>query len=209
MKRILGLVLALFVLVPVVIGADVPASVYDFTLNRIDGTRESLATYRGQVLLLVNVASRCGNTPQYAGLESLYAQYRDQGFVVLGFPANDFGGQEPGSNAQIADYCRATWAVDFPMFEKISVRGDKKHPLYAYLTAQPAPLGGEIEWNFQKFLIGRDGRVAERFSPGTQPLDADLVASLEKLLAVRSASEAAPRLAHRADAVRDGQRVRP
>lgn len=190
MKRLLGLLVALFVLAPLPIEADVPGSVYDFTLNRIDGTRESLATYRGRVLLLVNVASQCGNTPQYAGLESLYARYRARGFVVLGFPANDFGSQEPGSNAEIADYCRATWGVDFPMFEKISVRGEEKHPLYAYLTSQPEPVGGEIEWNFQKFLVGRDGRVSGRFSPSTQPLDADLVASIEKLLSRRPGSDA-------------------
>lgn len=190
MQKLSTLVLALFVLAPLPLEAVAPGSVYDFTLNRIDGKQESLATYRGQVLLLVNVASRCGNTPQYAGLESLYAKYRDQGFVVLGFPANDFGGQEPGSNEQIAEYCRATWSVDFPMFEKISVRGDDTHPLYAYLTSRPDPIGGEIEWNFQKFLVARDGRVAERISPGTEPLDPDLVASIEKLLATKPVSRA-------------------
>ncbi len=171
------------------LGASQPASLYDFSLNRIDGSKESLSTYRGKVLMIVNVASKCGNTPQYEGLESLFKKYRDQGFVVLGFPANDFGGQEPGSNAQIASYCRATWSVDFPMFEKISVTGDDAHPLYEFLTSRPDPIGGEIEWNFQKFLVGRDGQIVERISPQTQPLDSGLVERIQKLLATKPVSQ--------------------
>ena len=163
--------------------ASSPDSVYDFELNRIDGRAESLSTYRGQVLLLVNVASKCGFTPQYEGLEALYDKYRDQGLVVLGFPANNFGAQEPGTNGEIAEFCRATWSVEFPMFEKISVKGEGQHPLYAFITSQPAPIGGEIEWNFQKFLVDRDGRLVERFSPRTKPLDPAVVSRVESLLA--------------------------
>jgi glutathione peroxidase len=165
------------------LGAGSPDSVYEFSLPRIDGKPESLSAYRGKVLMLVNVASKCGNTPQYEGLESLYEEYRDRGFVVLGFPANDFGRQEPGTNEEIAEYCRATWGVEFPMFEKISVRGEDQHPLYAFLTSQPAPIGGEIRWNFQKFLVDREGRVVERIAPGTQPRDAEVVRRIEALLA--------------------------
>ncbi len=179
------LVLALLGAVGFQLGADPANSIYDFSPNRIDGSRESLATYRGKVLMIVNVASKCGNTPQYEGLESLYEKYGEQGFVILGFPANDFGGQEPGSDAEIASYCRATWGVEFPMFEKISVTGEDAHPLYAFLTSRPTPIGGEIEWNFQKFLVGRDGRIVERFSPHTQPFDPRLVEKIEALLATQ------------------------
>ena len=184
MQRLLGL--GLVGVMALQLGASQPGSVYDFSLNRIDGSKESLSTYRGKVLMIVNVASQCGNTPQYEGLESLFKKYRDQGFVVLGFPANDFGGQEPGSNAQIASYCRATWSVDFPMFEKISVTGDDAHPLYEFLTSRPDPIGGEIEWNFQKFLVGRDGQVVERISPHTEPLDSGLVETIQKLLSTKA-----------------------
>ena len=159
-----------------------PASVLDFTLARIDGTPEHLAAYQGQVVMLVNVASKCGFTPQYEGLEALYSRYRERGFVVLGFPANDFRGQEPGTNQEIAEYCRATWAVDFPMFEKIHVKGPDQHPLYAWITSRPAPIGGEIEWNFQKFLVDRQGKLVERISPRTDPQAPEVVDRIEALL---------------------------
>lgn len=188
MRILLGL--GLVIAVALQLGATSADSIYGFALNRIDGSKESLSTYRGKVLMIVNVASKCGNTPQYAELESLYEKYREQGLVVLGFPANDFGGQEPGSNAEIASYCRATWSVDFPMFEKISVRGEDAHPLYEFLTSRPDPIGGEIEWNFQKFLVGRDGRIVERISPHTRPLDSDLVERIEQLLSTKPASHA-------------------
>ncbi len=155
-----------------------------FTMNRIDGTPEALDRYHGQVVMLVNVASRCGFTPQYDGLEQLYERYRDRGFVVLGFPSNDFAGQEPGTNAEIAEFCRATWSVKFPMFEKIHVRGAQQHPLYTYLTTQTqTAVRGEIEWNFQKFLIDRHGQVVERITPRTDPLSATVVERIETLLA--------------------------
>jgi len=163
--------------------ADEEGSVLDYTLNLIDGTPQPLAEYRGQVLLLVNVASRCGLTPQYEALEALYERYRARGFVVLGFPANDFAGQEPGADAQIAEFCRSTYGVRFPMFSKISVKGDAKHPLYRELTSLPAPLGGEVQWNFQKYLVDRRGRVVAKFDPRTPPDDSALVAKLESLLA--------------------------
>lgn len=158
-------------------------TLYDFSLPRIDGQPESLSAYRGQVLLIVNVASKCGFTPQYEGLEALYDRYRERGFAVLGFPANDFLGQEPGTNEEIAEFCRATWSVEFPMFAKISVKGEGKHPLYRFLTSRPAPIGGEIEWNFQKFLVDREGRIVERFAPATRPEDPRLVGRIEALLA--------------------------
>lgn len=167
--------------------ASSPQTLYDFALERIDGRPESLSAYRGQVLLIVNVASKCGFTPQYEGLEALYDRYRERGFAVLGFPANDFLGQEPGTNEEIAEFCRATWSVEFPMFAKISVKGEQKHPLYRFLTSRPAPIGGEIEWNFQKFLVDREGRIVERFAPATRPEHPRVVGRIESLLAAGGA----------------------
>ncbi|MGQ5523801.1 glutathione peroxidase [Chitinimonas sp. PSY-7] len=147
------------------------ASIYDFSANRLDGSPQSLADYRGQVVLVVNTASECGFTPQYAGLQSLYAQYKDKGFVVLGFPCNQFGGQEPGDSAQIGTFCEKNYGVAFPMFAKIDVNGDEAHPLYGYLkSSAKGVLGTEaIKWNFTKFLVGRDGQVTDRFAPTTKP----------------------------------------
>lgn len=160
----------------------VSAYVLDFEMNRLDGRTEPLAAYRGQVLLLVNVASKCGLTPQYEGLEALYERYRERGFAVLGFPANDFAGQEPGTDSEIATFCRATYGVEFPMFSKITVKGAGQHPLYRKLTGLPEPIGGEVEWNFQKYLVDRSGQVVARFVPRTAPDDPALVAQLEALL---------------------------
>lgn len=156
-------------------------SALDFTVNDIDGHTVDLSKYRGQVVLMVNVASKCGNTPQYEGLEAIYQKYKDQGFVILGFPANNFGHQEPGTNEQIKEFCKSTYDVKFPMFSKISVKGDDIAPLYQYLIQLPtAPQpAGDITWNFEKFLIGRDGRVIARFSPKTQPNDPKLVQAVE------------------------------
>jgi glutathione peroxidase len=158
------------------------ASVLDFTMKRLDGTEQKLGDYRGQVLLLVNVASKCGLTPQYDGLEALYEKYRARGFAVLGFPANDFAGQEPGSDGEIASFCRSTYGVQFPMFSKITVKGESRHPLYRKLTSLPAPLGGEVQWNFQKYLVDRRGEVVAKFDPRTAPGDPGLVAKIEELL---------------------------
>jgi glutathione peroxidase len=164
-------------------GARDATSLYDFSLPRIDGTPQTLGDYRGQVLLIVNVASKCGYTPQYEGLEALYRRYRERGFAVLGFPANDFRGQEPGTNAEIAEFCRATYDVRFPMFAKLHVTGAEMHPLYALLTGLPTPVGGPVEWNFQKYLVSRRGEVVAKFAPRTVPDDPALVARLETLLA--------------------------
>jgi glutathione peroxidase len=155
----------------------------DIPLKTIAGADASLADHAGKVLLIVNVASRCGLTPQYEGLEALYRKYRDRGFAVLGFPANDFGAQEPGSNDEIAAFCTTNFGVDFPMFAKISVKGPDKHPLYAALIGQSATPDAEIAWNFEKFLLGRDGTLLRRFSPRTTPDDAELVAAIEGALA--------------------------
>jgi glutathione peroxidase len=163
--------------------AAAPAGILAHDMNRLDGTPASLSTYGGQVILIVNTASKCGLTPQYAGLEALYRSRKDQGFVVLGFPANDFRGQEPLSNAEIATFCTGTYDVTFPMFEKIVVTGDDAHPLYKELTALPAPAGGAPSWNFTKYLVDRHGRVLQRFDPRTAPDDPALLAAIDQALA--------------------------
>ncbi len=162
-------------------------SIYDFAVQRIDGTATKLAAYQGQVLLIVNVASRCGFTGQYAGLQKLYDTYKDRGLVVLGFPANNFLGQEPGTNAEIAQFCSAKYHVTFPMFEKIAVAGRDMHPLYKYLTDKKTDpdFSGKITWNFNKFLIGRDGRIVARFGSRTEPEHKDVAAAIEKALAAK------------------------
>ena len=158
-------------------------SVYNFTLPSIDGEPTSLSNYKGKVILLVNVASRCGFTPQYSALESLYEKYKDQGFVILGFPANNFGGQEPGTNAEIKSFCTLKYNVSFPMFAKVSVKGADCTPLYQYLTHQANPnLAGDIKWNFTKFLVDRNGNVVARFESPVKPDSPEVVAALEKLL---------------------------
>ena len=157
-------------------------SVYDFSAKTLDGQDRSLADYRGQVLLIVNTASKCGFTPQYEGLEALYRDYKDRGFTVLAFPCNQFGAQEPGNAEEIASFCSLTYDVTFPVLAKIDVNGPSAHPLYAYLKhEQKGVLGTEgIKWNFTKFLIGRDGEVVERFAPTTKPEDLKL--AVEALL---------------------------
>jgi glutathione peroxidase len=154
----------------------------DLTMKRLDGSEQSLSDYRGKVLMLVNVASYCGNTPQYEGLQDLYERYRSRGFEVLGFPANNFGAQEPGTDAEIARFCETNYGVTFPMFSKISVKGADMHPLYAELTSQPAPVGGPVTWNFQKYLVDRDGNVVAKISPETDPDSPSVVTKLEELL---------------------------
>jgi len=179
-------------------------AIQDISVKTITGGEDSLANHAGKVLLVVNVASKCGLTPQYEGLEKLYADYRDKGFEVLGFPANNFREQEPGTDAEIADFCKLTYDVDFPMFSKISVAGEDKHPLYAALTeAQPhahSSSGGgmrtrlegfgietnpepEVLWNFEKFLVNREGDVVGRFAPDTAPNDPAMVEAIEQALA--------------------------
>ncbi|WP_067929516.1 glutathione peroxidase [Alicyclobacillus shizuokensis] len=159
-------------------------SVYDFTVERIDGTPQSLSDYRGKVLLIVNVASRCGFTPQYEGLQALYEAHQKEGLEILGFPCNQFGGQEPGTNDEILQFCQTNYRVSFPMFAKIEVNGKNAHPLYQYLKEQAKGAMGieAIKWNFTKFLVGRDGSVVRRYAPNTTPhdLEPDVVAELEK-----------------------------
>ena len=149
--------------------------IHDLSARTIDGTEKSLADYAGQVLLIVNVASKCGFTPQYTGLEALYGKYRAQGFAVLGFPCDQFGHQEPGDEAAIREFCSLNYSVSFPLFARIEVNGSGTHPLYRLLkSAQPGLLGTEaIKWNFTKFLVGRDGNVVRRYSPTDKPEDLD------------------------------------
>lgn len=157
------------------------ASVHEFTLPNIDGSEQSLSAYRGKVLLLVNVASRCGLTPQYKGLEALYQQFQARGFEVLGFPANNFAGQEPGTNAEIKQFCALRYDVKFPLFGKISVKGADQHPLYQHLTKE-SPFPGDVEWNFGKFLVGKDGKVIARFSPQTDPESPEIQQAITRAL---------------------------
>lgn len=167
-----------------------PRFVLDQTMARLDGTKEQLGKYKGRVILIVNTASRCGLTPQYEGLEALYRKHKDEGFVILGFPANDFGKQEPGTNLEIAQFCEENYKVSFPMFSKITVLGKDKHPLYKRLTAQPEPIGGEPRWNFTKFLVDHEGRVVARFEPRVAPDDPRLVAQIETMLEAMPAPHA-------------------
>ena len=157
----------------------------DIPLTKLDGSAANLADYAGQTLLIVNVASECGYTRQYEGLEKLYEQYVDRGFAVLGFPCNQFGEQEPGTAEEIQEFCSNTWGVTFPLFEKIDVNGAHRHPLYAALSETPDADGnaGDIEWNFEKFLVSRDGTVARRWRKKTEPDDPALVEAVEKDLA--------------------------
>ena len=159
-------------------------TVYDFTLNSIEGQATPLASFKGKLVLLVNVASRCGFTPQYAGLEALYEKYKDRGFVIVGIPANNFGAQEPGSNQEIKTFCTSKYHVTFPMMAKVSVKGSDITPLYAFLTdkAVNPKTGGDIGWNFTKFLIGPDGKVIARFDSEVEPDSKDLTSTIEKAL---------------------------
>lgn len=164
-------------------GEHVPiaSSVHGFTLTDITGKPHPLAQYQGKVLLIVNVASKCGYTGQYAALQALYEKYRERGLVIIGVPANDFLWQESGSNEQIAQFCSTTYGVTFPMMAKVAVTGDERDPLYWYLTRDSAR-PGKIGWNFTKFLIGRDGTVVERFGPSTEPDAPEVVVALEQVL---------------------------
>jgi len=166
------------------VGRGKTKSVYDFTLKDSKGRDVKLEEFRGRVVLLVNVASKCGYTPQYDGLQKIYERYKDQGFTVLGFPANNFGAQEPGTNEEIQEFCRINYGVTFPVFSKISVKGDDKHPLYKYLTERETnpDFAGEIKWNFNKFLVGRDGRILARFDSADKPEDAKVTQAIEHAL---------------------------
>ena len=164
--------------------ADRPKSIYDFTVTDIDGKPVSLGDYRGNAVLIVNVASRCGFTPQYEGLQTLYERYREKGLVILGFPANNFLGQEPGSDEAIKSFCTLNYGVTFPMFSKISVKGRDIHPLYRYLTdkKQNPEFGGSISWNFNKFLVDKTGSIAGRFKSKDAPLSQTVIGAVEEAL---------------------------
>lgn len=157
-------------------------NIYEFSAKTIDGTEKSLGDYRGKVLLVVNVASECGLTPQYRGLEELHEKYASKGLAILGFPANEFGAQEPGSDTQIQQFCRTHYGVKFDMFSKVVVKGAGIHPLFAFLTGKDTnpEYGGEIKWNFNKFLIGRDGNIVGRFEPKVEPTSSEVIAAIEK-----------------------------
>ncbi|NTV80741.1 MAG: glutathione peroxidase [Candidatus Aminicenantes bacterium] len=184
MKRTVFALTLLLSLSGASVRAGAETSIYSFTMNDIDGKPVALENFKGKVLLVVNTASRCGLTPQYEGLQALYEKYRDQGLVILGFPANNFRGQEPGSNEEIKEFCSTKYGVTFPMFSKISVLGDDIHPLYKYLTsgAGKAELAGDLTWNFEKFLFDRSGRLTARFAPRTKPDSEEVVRSIEDLL---------------------------
>jgi glutathione peroxidase len=159
------------------------SGIYSFTLNSIDGQPAPLADYKGKVVLLVNVASKCGFTPQYSALEATYEKYKSQGFVILGFPANNFGAQEPGTNEEIKTFCSRKYNVTFPMYAKISVKGEDQAPLYSYLTKDTGPgMVGDIKWNFTKFLVDRNGNVVQRFESAVTPDSPEVVAAIEKQL---------------------------
>lgn len=159
-------------------------SVYDYTLNSIDGQPAPFAAYKGKVLMVVNVASRCGYTPQYSALESVYQKYKDKGFVIVGVPANNFGAQEPGTDAEIKTFCTRKYNVQFPMLSKVSVKGSDTTPLYQYLTDTKAnpKTGGEIKWNFTKFLVDRQGSIVARFEPEVTPDSPQVVSAIEQAL---------------------------
>lgn len=161
-----------------------PANPYvlGYTMKDIDGKDVDLSQYKGKVILFVNVASKCGYTPQYLGLEKLYKEKAAKGFVILGFPANNFGEQEPGSDAEIKSFCSSKYNVTFPMFSKISVRGEDAHPLYKQIAAQPKPIGGDPQWNFTKYLIDKNGNVVGRFDPKVKPDDATMNRRIDELL---------------------------
>jgi glutathione peroxidase len=159
-------------------------SVYNFTLKSIDGKPVSLSAYHGKVLMLVNVASKCGFTPQYSALESVYEKYKDKGLVIVGIPANNFGGQEPGTDEEIKKFCSTKYNVSFPMMAKVSVKGDDKTPLYVFLTDKSTDpqFGGDIQWNFTKFLFDRNGKPVARFEPNVTPDSPQVVAAIESAL---------------------------
>jgi glutathione peroxidase len=184
LAAIVSLLLVLAMVLPV--SAADEKSPLDFKMESIDGKPVDLSKYKGDVVLIVNVASKCGLTPQYEQLEEVYSKYKDKGLQVLGFPANEFGKQEPGTNEQIAEFCTSKYNVDFPMFAKIVVKGQGIHPLYEYLTSDASGHAGPIKWNFEKFLVGRDGRVIKRFEPKIKPDAPEVIDAIEAELAKKS-----------------------
>ncbi len=165
--------------------ADAPKSVYDVPLKDIDGKDTSLKAYQGKVMLIVNVASRCGNTPQYTQLEALNQEFSKHGLAVLGFPCNDYGKQESGTNEEIKTFCSTKYKVTFPMFDKVVCKGPDKHPLYQVLSGPESPFPGDVKWNFGKFLVGKDGKILKRFEPKTKPDAPEVVDAIKEALAAK------------------------
>jgi glutathione peroxidase len=180
--KIFTVLAALFLTQPLFASAS---SLYELKLMNVDGKEVTLADYKGKALLIVNVASKCGYTKQYAGLEALYQKYKDQGLVVLGFPCNQFGGQEPGTNEEIKEFCSSKFNVTFPLFDKIDVNGKNRAPLYILLAGKDSPFPGDIKWNFNKFLIGRDGKILQRYESKVTPESPELIAAIESALAAK------------------------
>jgi len=179
------LILLAVILIFQVISAYAAESIYDIPLKDIDGKDATLKPYAGKVLLVVNVASHCGFTPQYTALEATYQKYQAQGLVVCGFPCNQFGGQEPGTDAEIKQFCSSKYAVTFPMFDRIEVNGANRHPLYVMLAGKESPVAGDIGWNFTKFLIGRDGKILKRFESKVKPDSPEMIQAIEAALAAK------------------------
>ena len=171
----------------VIAGDKETKSIYDFTMKTIEGKDTQLSAYKGKVLLIVNVASRCGYTPQYEGLEALYRKYKDQGFTILGFPANNFGRQEPGTDAEILTFCSTKYGVTFDMFSKISVKGGDQHPMYGFLTSTKTnpQFSGDVKWNFQKYLVDRKGNIVGKFDSADKPLSSEMTSAIEKALGTK------------------------
>jgi len=168
-----------------IVSAQTNVSLYDIPLKDIDGKDTSLKAYKGKVILIVNVASKCGFTRQYEGLEALQKKYAAKGFTVLGFPCNDFGSQEPGTAEEIKAFCSSKYDVTFPLFEKLHVKGKEQHPLYAALTGKDSPFPGDIKWNFGKFVVGRDGKISQRFNSDDEPESEKVTGAIEAALAVK------------------------
>lgn len=181
---VLGALLVGAAVAPQVLAEKKAGPALSYTMKDIDGKPVDLSRYQGKVVMIVNVASRCGLTKQYTNLEKLYGQYKDKGFVVLGFPANEFGAQEPGTNEEIKTFCTSKYNVSFPMFSKVVVKGEGQAPLYKYLTTSSQP-AGDIEWNFAKFLINKNGEIVARFKPQAEPTAPEVIAAIEKELAAK------------------------
>jgi glutathione peroxidase len=180
-----ALILFAAVLCVQIISVRAADSIYDIPLKDIDGKNTSLKPYKGNVLLIVNVASKCGFTPQYTALEAIYQKYKGQGLAVLGFPCNQFGGQEPGTDEEIKQFCTSKYSVTFPMFDKLEVNGANRHPLYKTLAGDGSPTAGDIKWNFTKFLVGRDGKIVKRFDSKVKPDSPEMIQTIEAALAAK------------------------
>ncbi len=181
----LVVVLAAIIVSQCAFAAGARHALLDVSLKDINGKTTSLKDFKGKVLLIVNVASQCGLTPQYIALEATYNKYQDKGLKVLGFPCNDFGAQEPGTNEEIKDFCSTKYKVSFPLFDKLHVKGSEQHPLYAALSGPSSPFPGDVKWNFGKFLVSRDGKILKRFEPEVKPDSAEVIEAIEAALAAK------------------------